>query len=125
MSDSDRFGFTFTYLRDRNVKRCISKEGFNHPLASWDVMQWGCATSGEIGEACNIAKKLGRYDIGNQRVNKSGETERALLLSLADEVADGVIYADLWLASQGLDLGSAIITKFNRTSASIGADIFL
>lgn len=88
-------------------------------------MHWGCATAGEIGEACNVAKKLGRYQIGNERANKPGENQQNLLIKLSDEIADGVIYADLWLASQGQDLGDAIVRVFNRKSDELGVDIKL
>lgn len=60
----------FDKLRKTNIKRCTSKDGFNHPLDGWSVAEWGAATAGELGEACNIAKKLIRVRdgvVGNKR----------------------------------------------------------
>ena len=44
-----------------------------------------------------------------------------LLAQLADEFADAVCYLDLAAQSQGIDLGTAVISKFNRVSERIGA----
>lgn len=41
---------------------------------------------------------------------------------LAVEIADTFIYLDLLAQSQGIDLETAVIDKFNRTSTKIGYD---
>lgn len=107
----------FAQLRAINVRRCI--DGWKHPLNSWSVAEWGNATAGEVGEACNIAKKLLRQRTGLVG-NNASTTEASLKQELADEIADFVIYADLWSASEGIDLAEAIRSKFNRTSAKLG-----
>lgn len=112
----------FLYLRDKNVQRCTSEKGFNHPLSGWSVGEWGVATAGELGEACNIAKKLLRVRDG---VKGNKETEDELKDKLALEMADTIIYLDLWAASQGINLQNAIIQAFNNKSREIGSDIKL
>lgn len=107
----------FKTLREMNVRRCA--EGWKHPLDSWSVAEWGNATAGEVGEACNIAKKLLRLRQGLVG-NNHDTTEASLKQELANEIADFVIYADLWSASEGILLEDAIKQKFNATSAKLG-----
>jgi len=109
----------FSTLRKINVRRCVRSWG--HTLSSWSVAEWGNATAGEVGEACNIAKKLLRLRQGLPG-NNSDTTETSLKNELADEIADFVIYADLWSASEGIDLEEAIRRKFNKTSTKLGFD---
>lgn len=109
----------FNRLREVNVSRCVN--AFKHALDDWSCAEWGNATAGECGEACNVAKKLIRIRDGMQIHNK-GATLETLQAALADEIADMVIYADLWAASQGIDLGKAIIKKFNEKSEELGTE---
>jgi NTP pyrophosphatase (non-canonical NTP hydrolase) len=101
-----------------NRARCEAPDGFGHPLSGWSVSDWFLAATGEFGEAANKAKKLNRYRDG---IPGNTETEEELRAGLADEIADAVIYLDLLAQSQGFDLGSIVASKFNRTSAKIGA----
>lgn len=115
-----QYTLTFGELRDINVRRCQS--GFGHSLDSWSVAEWGNATAGECGEACNIAKKILRFRDGVAGNKKSKEE---YLVDLASELAGTVIYLDLWAASQGIDLGAAVRMEFNKKSAEIGSDLKL
>lgn len=110
----------FNRLRQVNLSRCI--QVFNHQLDQWSVAEWGAATIGEGGEACNVAKKLLRVRDGFAYMNNMSVEE--LKKALADEIADMVIYADLWAASQGIDLGEAVRDKFNRDSVKHGVPEF-
>lgn len=65
--------------------------------------------AGEVGEACNIVKKLERKALGIKGSEGS-------IFDLADELADVVICADLVAMRAGIDLGASIVQKFNRTS---------
>lgn len=108
---------TFEKLRKTNTKRCV--EGWRHDLNSWSVAEWGNAAAGEVGEACNIAKKLLRFR-QNLPGNRASTTEDSLREELAHEIADFVIYADLWAASEGIDLEAAICETFNDKSDELG-----
>lgn len=112
----------FARLRAQNLLRC--ENAFHHKLSSWSVAEWGAATAGEVGEACNVAKKLLRFR-DNVRGNPAGLTIEQLREHLAEELADAVIYLDLWAASQAINLGDAVRAKFNKTSAKLGSDIKL
>lgn len=100
-----------------NRRRCESPKGFNHPLTGWSLSDWFTAVTGELGEAANIAKKLNRVRDG---IPGNAETEEELRAALADEIADTFIYLDLLAQSQGIDLESAVVAKFEKTSAKIG-----
>lgn len=111
---------TFKQLTKANVERCNS--GFGHKLDSWSLLEWGGATAGEIGEACNKAKKLIRYR-DNVKGNKPGENQQNLLEAMGEEMGDGLVYLFLWFAAAGLDPEEYVKRVFNRKSDEIGSDI--
>lgn len=98
----------FATLRRVNVERC---EEVFFPLDSKDGPWWGNAMAGECGEACNVVKKIDRDGDTPQRRQH-----------LADELADLVIYADLLAARFGIDLGAAVVKKFNEVSRERESD---
>lgn len=118
------FGLTFTQLRYANTKRC--NEVF-HALDSWSPTDWACAVAGEVGEACNIIKKLRRLDDGTNTA-KDPQTKEECIELIAKELADAVIYIDLLAARLNIDLGDAVVDKFNEVSdrmkSSIGLSSF-
>ena len=61
---------------------------------------WGCAIAGEVGEACNLIKKL-------ERDGKDINSE------LAYELADIFIYTELIARYFGIDLEEAVKCKIN------------
>jgi len=70
----------------------------------------GNELAGEVGEACNLIKKLARERLGI----KGSKTTK---YELAEELADVVICVDLIAMQLGIDLSYAIEQKFNSTSA--------
>jgi NTP pyrophosphatase (non-canonical NTP hydrolase) len=87
--------------------------------AEWDtdgqinLSSRGNELAGEVGEACNIIKKLER-----ERMGIAGS--RASLADLAEELADVIICADLIAMQLGIDLNRAVAEKFNKTSEKVG-----
>lgn len=69
--------------------------------------------AGEVGEACNVVKKLEREKLGIVG-------SRATLDDLANELADVVIVADLIASMAGINLEAAVARKFNATSKARG-----
>lgn len=141
--------YTFQFLKQRSIDRSTRHWGMNEK--HWDVMQWGCATAGEVGEACNVAKKLGRVRQGirddliprktcenlkrawwqfwkprmaTRPVTKE-EHEHDLKKKLAQEMADSILYFVLWAASENIDLDEALQKTFNDKSYQIGSDVFI
>lgn len=95
-------------LRQASFKR--TAEDYKIPLGSWSPTDWACALAGETGELCNLVKKIRRGDDID-------------LLDVADEAADVLIYLDLLCQRLGIDLGDAVVHKFNITSLEMNSKI--
>ena len=78
-----------------------------------DLAFRGNELAGETGEACNVIKKL-------ERERHGWRGSRATPDQLAEELADVVICADLCAVTAGIDLGAAVVAKFNATSEKVG-----
>lgn len=83
-----------------------------------DLSFRGNELGGECGEAQNVIKKL-------ERERQGWRGSRATKDDLADELADVVICADLCAVTAGIDLGAAVLRKFNATSEKQGLSVFL
>jgi NTP pyrophosphatase (non-canonical NTP hydrolase) len=100
-------------LKEVNEKRSI--EGFKMELTDWTLPEWGNAVAGEVGEMCNVIKKIKRGDFdSNPLVGKD---------MLQKEIADIIIYLDLIATKEGIDISQAIIDKFNEVSDRIDCNI--
>lgn len=113
---------TLANLRVANVLRCT--RDWKHDLKTWSVAEWGNATAGEVGEACNIAKKMLRWD-HSIRTELAEKTRDEYKKDLAQEIADTLIYLDLWAASENIDLEEAVKNAFNNKSKEIGSNVII
>ncbi len=90
-----------------------------HRQKQWDpddritLAYRGNELAGEVGEACNVMKKLER-----ERLGIPGS--RATKLDLEMELADVVICAYLAAMHAGIDLDEAVRTTFNNKSEEMG-----
>ena len=100
---------THTDLRSANQARQQEWDAGNQITLSYR----GNELAGEVGEACNVIKKLER-----ERMGIAGS--RDTLDHLAEELADVVICADLIAMDAGIDLDAAVRAKFNATSDKVG-----
>ena len=83
----------------------------------WGPMEWGCAIAGEVGEACNLAKKLQRQESGMKNPDSRGKfTDEEYRKMIGKELADAVIYAVLFADCVGIDLQDAVREVFNAKS---------
>ncbi len=98
-----------TSLREANIARQAEWDGDDKITPAYR----GNEMAGEVGEACNVIKKLER-----ERFGIAGS--RATVSDLADELADVVICADLIAMQYGVDLEAAVVRKFNATSGKVG-----
>ena len=106
---------TLKTLREANVARQALWDSDN----KIDIAYRGNELAGEVGEACNIIKKLARERLGIRG-------SRASLAQLAEELADVVICADLIAMGEGIDLlDGAVPAKFNATSAKVGIPVVM
>ena len=112
----------FSALRRANVARMPQfKNALGEPVhhasngSDWSDAEWLQAVVGELGEYANLRKKVQRGDL---------TPEKAKPL-LADELADTTIYLDILAYRLGIDLGQAVVAKFDRVSRRVGATVFL
>lgn len=96
-------------LRSANAARQIEWDKENGISLAYR----GNELAGEVGEACNVIKKLERERLGIRG-------SRASVAMLAEELADAVICLDLIAMQVGIDLDDAVRTKFNATSHKYG-----
>ena len=108
---------TFEEFRQANVKRC----NMWHSDRPGDLGFWGLCLSGEVGEACNIIKKI----ICKSRGIMGYEQRKNLKEALAEELADSMAYLFLVADKAGIDLEEASIAKFNKVSRKHGFSVFL
>jgi len=115
-------GLTFNVLREANTRRMPQfKNAKGEPAhekedgSDWSLNDWLTAVTGELGEAANVLKKVRRGDFTIDQARPE----------LADELADVATYLDILANQCGIDLGKAIIEKFNRVSAKVDSNIFI
>lgn len=102
---------TFKQVSHISLNRCNRW----HPggINSWSLSDWGVALAGEVGEVCDVIKKLNRVRDG-MGGNKLQPHE--LQAALREEIADVFLYLDLLAQAAGVDLAAAIRAKFNSVS---------
>jgi len=101
-------------LRHANIER--DKEWNPDKVISLSFR--GNETAGELGEACNILKKLERVELGLVGSKSTPE-------ALAEELADVMICIDLIAMEFDIDMIEAIRKKFNKTSSECNLNVFL
>lgn len=74
--------------------------------------------AGEVGEACNIIKKIERHAYGLRGSTATRE-------QLAEELGDVMICLALLANAAGIDLESATVAKFNASSLKLGLSVYL
>ena len=97
----------FAVFRLANVQRF--GEAF-HGAHEWPEPDWATAAAGELREASNLLTK-----------RRCGGAIPIVLV--ARELADAVTHIDLLAASMGIDLGAAMIEKFNLVSERVGSRV--
>jgi NTP pyrophosphatase (non-canonical NTP hydrolase) len=103
---------TLKALRDGNMRR-QSYWGGSH---NWTLADWSNALAGEVGEACNVVKKIRRVDLGTTGNKQSTE---AYYEQLETEIGDVLIYLDLLAQSAGFSLESCARRAFNEKSEEL------
>jgi len=83
------------------------------PAQQPDLSFRGNELAGEVGEACNVIKKLERERHGWRGSRDTKE-------HLGEELADVIICANLIAITAGIDLDAAVEAKFNATSEKVG-----
>lgn len=109
-------------LRPVNVQR--AKEGFkcydNQPLTYWTT-----ALAGEVGELCNMIKKMQRVERGGTDSGSSYSAKDITKEMLKEEIGGIAIYLDLLASLLDISLEEAIIDTFNSKSEKHGFNQFI
>lgn len=102
------------HISQINLSRC----GRWHPLESWSLSDWGVALAGEVGELCNVIKKLNRVRDGMQQ---KAVSPAELNMQFLMEVGDVYLYLDLLVQRfGGATLAGCVRATFNRVSVREG-----
>jgi NTP pyrophosphatase (non-canonical NTP hydrolase) len=100
-------------FREVNIKRAT--EGFktydNVPLLFFTT-----ALAGEVGELCNMIKKIERAKYGGLDAGTNHKAADITTDVLKEEIGGIFIYLDLLSSLVGVDLGEAILETFNSKS---------
>lgn len=110
-------GIDLQKFRAQNVDRAIT--GFNcyrnQPLTYWTT-----ALAGEVGELCNMIKKIQRVEKGGVDGGSSYKASQINKKMLQEEIGGIAIYLDLLSSLLEIDLEEAIIETFNKRSDELG-----
>ena len=97
--------------RARNGFKCYD----NQPLTYWTT-----ALAGEVGELCNMIKKLQRVERGGVDGGSSYTAKDITKEMLKEEIGGIAIYLDLMASLLDIDLTEAIVDTFNNKSEELG-----
>lgn len=104
-------------FRAVNVER--ARDGFrcydNQPLTYWTT-----ALAGEVGELCNMVKKMQRVERGGVDGGSSYKASDISREMLKEEIGGIAIYLDLLASLMDIDLEEAVVDTFNRKSEQLG-----
>jgi NTP pyrophosphatase (non-canonical NTP hydrolase) len=110
-------GLDLEEFRQVNVQRAI--EGFrcydNQPITYWTT-----ALAGEVGELCNMIKKIQRVEKGGIDGGSSYSAKDITPDMLKEEIGGIAIYLDLLASLLGISLEEAIVDTFNSKSEKMG-----
>lgn len=104
-AQGEKSGVTISTLQSAHIER--QKEWC--PNQQPDLSFRGNEMAGEVGEACNVIKKL-------ERERQGWRGSRSTKEELASELADVIHTAILCAVTAGIDLELATVEKFNATS---------
>lgn len=93
-----------------------ARNHFWDPESKLTPLFFSTELAGEVGEACNVVKKLEREKLGLR-----GST--TTVGALAEELADAVICASLLANCYDIDLREAVRNKFNSTSDKLNLPV--
>lgn len=104
-------------LREKSVQRAIEcfKTYKNVPITYWTT-----ALAGEMGELCNMVKKMERVNHGGIDAGSSYTAATITPEMLKEEIGGIAIYLDLLASLLNIDLEAAIVDTFNEKSVKYG-----
>lgn len=115
---SDVQGLTFADLRAANEARQAHWGGSDN----WTLADWSNAVAGEVGEACNVVKKIRRPELGT---TGNGKDVSTYYTQLESEIGDVLVYLDLLAKKAGTTLDRAVMRAFNEKSEALNMPVRL
>lgn len=109
-------------LRSMSAER--AKYGFK-TYENVPITYWTTALAGELGELCNMIKKLERVSHGGIDGGSSYTAANITREMLSEEIGGIAIYLDILAGLIGISLEDAIIETFNSKSEKYGFVQFL
>ncbi len=109
---------TFADLRKADADR----QAYWGGAENWTLADWSNALAGEVGEVCNVVKKLRRPHLGTVGNDFDAAHYTA---QLGSEIGDVLIYLDLLAKAAGLDLAECAQRAFNEKSAKLDMPVRL
>ena len=113
---------TLKQLSETNLKRA-QRWHKSENLDDWSIGDWAVAAAGEMGEICNVVKKLKRLEhdfASKNEPDRQIDTKEQAIKEIGAEIADTVLYLNLLAIRCGLDLEKEIVNKFNIVSDKYG-----
>lgn len=124
------YGLGFSTLREANRRRLPQFRNKHGELAhdkpdgsDWTPAQWLQAVVGELGEYANKRKKFERGDLSAEEFAVEAAKELADVATYLDLLALRCLDTNGTAHPTGVDLGEAVIEKFNEVSERVGARI--
>jgi NTP pyrophosphatase (non-canonical NTP hydrolase) len=131
-------GLTFNALRGANEARLPqfkdkqgNKAHDRDDGSDWTPAEWLDAAMGELGELASELKSARRGDYGPEAKavlrdrQPASDMPKNVKRQIAKEVADVVIYLDLFCKQFDIDMGAAVQDKFNEVSERVGSNVVL
>lgn len=93
----------------------------------WTLADWSNAAAGEMGEVCNVVKKIRRLQTGMKGVQlrNQGTDVNALVDKAKGEIGGVFIYLLSLCDALQIDLTDAIRDEFNQVSSDQGFDVYI
>ena len=121
---------TFTALRVANRARMpLFKNATGetkHSGQDWTVSDWALAVAGETGELAEVlllyslmTMSLGKAENVMKKMRRKDFNPAVVVDDISEELADVVIYLDMLADSLGIDLGKAVMYKWNKKSEQL------
>lgn len=106
-----------TVARTNEARCALWHPGFPDDT-EWSLADWSNAVAGEVGELCNVVKKIRRHEGGFRDVNLLDL--QVLRMMAGNEMADVILYTDLLATKMRLNLSYFVAHKFNEKSIEQG-----
>ena len=94
-----------------------------HSGQDWTVSDWALAVAGETGELAEVlllyslmTMSLGKAENIMKKMRRKDFDGDIAISDISEELADVVIYLDMLADSLGIDLGKAVVYKWNKKS---------